>query len=308
VALVSMKELLEAGVHFGHLTRRWHPKMKKYVYHERNGIYIIDLHQTLRLLEEAYEFIRSVAAEGELVLFVGTKRQAQDALRENAERCGMPYVSVRWLGGLLTNFPTIRGRVQYLEQLIRDEKTGEWERLPKNEQLTLRRNREKLVAYLGGIRTLDRLPGAIFVVDTRRELIACREARRLGIPIVAVVDTNCDPNVVDYVIPGNDDAIRAIRLITSKMADAVLEGRQEYQQRLVERGVTPEEGEEVEEGEEEVAPEAEAEAVKAPVAAKAGEEPEAPKAAEEADEPLAPEDMFIDADLIEFDETDADDS
>jgi len=282
--------------------------MKKYVYHERNGIYIIDLHQTLRLLEEAYEFIRSVAAEGELVLFVGTKRQAQDALRENAERCGMPYVSVRWLGGLLTNFPTIRGRVQYLEQLIRDEKTGEWERLPKNEQLTLRRNREKLVAYLGGIRTLDRLPGAIFVVDTRRELIACREARRLGIPIVAVVDTNCDPNVVDYVIPGNDDAIRAIRLITSKMADAVLEGRQEYQQRLVERGVTPEEGEEVEEGEEEVAPEAEAEAVKAPVAAKAGEEPEAPKAAEEADEPLAPEDMFIDADLIEFDETDADDS
>ena len=308
MALVSMKELLEAGVHFGHLTRRWHPKMKKYVYHERNGIYIIDLHQTLRLLEEAYEFIRSVAAEGELVLFVGTKRQAQDALRENAERCGMPYVSVRWLGGLLTNFPTIRGRVQYLEQLIRDEKTGEWERLPKNEQLTLRRNREKLVAYLGGIRTLDRLPGAIFVVDTRRELIACREARRLGIPIVAVVDTNCDPNVVDYVIPGNDDAIRAIRLITSKMADAVLEGRQEYQQRLVERGVTPEEGEEVEEGEEEVAPEAEAEAVKAPVAAKAGEEPEAPKAAEEADEPLAPEDMFIDADLIEFDETDADDS
>jgi len=284
-----MKELLEAGVHFGHLTRRWHPKMKKYIYHERNGIYIIDLHQTLRLLEEAYEFIRSVAAQGELVLFVGTKRQAQDAIRENAERSGMPYVSVRWLGGLLTNFATIRGRVQYLEKLIQDEKSGEWERLPKNEQLILRRKKEKLLAYLGGLRTLDCLPGAIFVIDTRRELIACREARRLGIPIVAVVDTNCDPNLVDYVIPGNDDAIRAIRLITSKIADAVIEGRQEYQQSLIDRGVEAEvEPEEAEEGEEAVASVAAAGMVKE----------------EEEEAPLAPEDMFIDADLIDLDDTD----
>ncbi|MGD9518206.1 MAG: 30S ribosomal protein S2 [Armatimonadota bacterium] len=289
MALISMKELLEAGVHFGHLTRRWHPKMKKYIYHERNGIYIIDLHQTLRLLEEAYEFIRSVAAQGELVLFVGTKRQAQDAIRENAERSGMPYVSVRWLGGLLTNFATIRGRVQYLEKLIQDEKSGEWERLPKNEQLILRRKKEKLLAYLGGLRTLDCLPGAIFVIDTRRELIACREARRLGIPIVAVVDTNCDPNLVDYVIPGNDDAIRAIRLITSKIADAVIEGRQEYQQSLIDRGVEAEvEPEEAEEGEEAVASVAAAGMVKE----------------EEEEAPLAPEDMFIDADLIDLDDTD----
>lgn len=280
MALVSMKELLEAGVHFGHLTRRWHPKMKKYIYHERNGIYIIDLHQTLRLLEEAYEFVRSVAAEGELVLFVGTKRQAQEAIREHAERCGMPYVAVRWLGGLLTNFSTIRGRVDYLEQLIREEEAGEWTRLPKKEQLSLRRKKEKLLDYLGGIRKLDRLPAAVYVVDIRREVIACREANRLGIPIVAIVDTNCDPQMVDYVIPGNDDAIRAIRLITSKMADAVLEGRQEYQQLLVEKGV-----------------EAEAEAA---VAAEATEE-------EAAEEPLAPEDMFIDVDLIDMDEEAAED-
>ncbi|MCD6351105.1 MAG: 30S ribosomal protein S2 [Armatimonadetes bacterium] len=286
MALVSMKELLEAGVHFGHLTRRWHPKMKKYIYHERNGIYIIDLHQTLRLLEEAYDFVRSVAAAGELVLFVGTKRQAQEAIRENAERCKMPYVSVRWLGGLLTNFQTIRGRIDYLERLIREEETGEWERLPKKEQLSLRRRKEKLLAYLGGLRALDRLPSAVYVVDTRRELIACREARRLGIPIVAVVDTNCDPDLADYVIPGNDDAIRAIRLITSKMADAVLEGQQQYQQSLVDQGIEPEEP--VEE-----------------VAAVEGEEEgeaEEP-AAEEPEAPLAPEDMFIDADLIEIDET-----
>ncbi|MBC7287715.1 MAG: 30S ribosomal protein S2, partial [Armatimonadetes bacterium] len=188
MAVVTMKELLEAGVHFGHLTRRWHPKMKKYIYHGRNGIYIIDLHQTLRLLEEACDFVRSVAAEGELILFVGTKRQAQDAIREEAERCGMPYVTSRWLGGLLTNFPVIRGRVSYLEQLIRDERTGEWTRLPKKEQLAMARKKEKLLAYLGGIRTLDRLPGAIYVVDIRREHIACKEARRLGIPIVAIVD------------------------------------------------------------------------------------------------------------------------
>ncbi len=273
MATVTMKELLEAGVHFGHLTRRWHPKMKKYIYHDRNGIYIIDLHQTLRLLDEACDFVRSVAADGELILFVGTKRQAQDAIREQAERCGMPYVTSRWLGGLLTNFQVIRSRVDYLEQLIREEESGEWTRLPKKEQLSLKRKKDKLLAYLGGIRGLDRLPGAIYVVDIRREQIACKEARRLGIPIVAIVDTNCDPDMVDYVIPGNDDAIRSIRLITSKIADAVLEGRQEYQQRLVEEGVG--------------VPEEEAEA--APAEAEAQEEV-----------PLAPEDMFIED--IDFEE------
>ena len=272
MANVTMKELLEAGVHFGHLTRRWHPKMKKYIYHDRNGIYIIDLHQTLRLLDAACDFVRSVAAQGELILFVGTKRQAQDAIREQAERCGMPYVTTRWLGGLLTNFQVIRSRVDYLEQLIRDEESGEWTRLPKKEQLSLKRKKEKLLAYLGGIRNLDRLPGAVYIVDIRREQIACKEARRLGIPIVAIVDTNCDPDMVDYVIPGNDDAIRSIRLITSKIADAVLEGRQEYQQRLVEEGVgVPEEVEAA---------------------------PEAAEAEEEV--PLAPEDMFIED--IDFEE------
>lgn len=275
MALVSMKELLEAGVHFGHLTRRWHPKMKKYIYHDRNGIYIIDLHQTLRLLEEAYNFVRDTVASGGTVLFVGTKRQAQDAVREQAQRCGMPYVTVRWLGGLLTNFRTIRSRVDYLERLIRDEESGEWERLPKKEQLALRHKKEKLLSYLGGIRNLHDLPRALFVVDVRRELIACKEAQRLGIPIIGIVDTNCDPTMVDYVIPGNDDAIRAIRLIASKIADAVLAGRQEYQQYLVETG--------------EVAP------------IGAGEEV-VPAMAEEEEPELMPEDMFIDVDMIDFDE------
>lgn len=275
MALVSMKELLEAGVHFGHLTRRWHPKMKKYIYHDRNGIYIIDLHQTLRLLEEAYEFVRDTVANGGTVLFVGTKRQAQDAIREQAERCGMPHVTVRWLGGLLTNFRTIRSRVDYLERLIREEQSGEWERLPKKEQLALRHKKEKLLSYLGGIRNLHELPSALFVVDVRRELIACTEARRLGIPIVGIVDTNCDPTMVDYVIPGNDDAIRAIRLIASKIADGVIAGRQEYQQRLVELG--------------EAAP-VEVETVAAPAGA------------EEEEEDLLPEDMFIDVDMIDFDD------
>jgi small subunit ribosomal protein S2 len=277
-----MKELLEAGVHFGHLTRRWHPKMKKYIYHDRNGIYIIDLHQTLRLLEEAYEFVRKAAADGGLVLFVGTKRQAQEAVREQAERCHMPYVTNRWLGGLLTNFVTIRSRVEYMERLFREEQEGEWERLPKKEQLALRRKRDKLVEYLGGLRGLDRLPSVLYVVDTRREQIACREARRLGIPIVAIVDTNCDPDMVDYVIPANDDAIRAIRLITGKIADAVLEGRQEYQQRLVEQGIPPE-----------------AVAAGAPVGQAL--EPTPGRPGEEV--PLAPEDMFIDVDdsLLDFD-------
>lgn len=274
MALVSMKELLEAGVHFGHLTRRWHPKMKKYIYHDRNGIYIIDLHQTLRLLEEAYEFVRDTVARGGTVLFVGTKRQAQDAMREQAERCGMPHVTVRWLGGLLTNFRTIRGRVDYLERLVRDEQSGEWERLPKKEQLALRHKKEKLLSYLGGIRNLHDLPGALFVVDVRRELIACTEARRLGIPIVGIVDTNCDPTMVDYVIPGNDDAIRAIRLIASKIADAVIAGRQEYQQHLVELG--------------EAVP-VELETLAAPAGA-------------EEEEDLLPEDMFIDVDMIDFDD------
>ncbi len=272
MALVTMKELLEAGVHFGHLTRRWHPRMAKYIYHERNGIYIIDLHQTLRLLEEAYNFVRETAAKGGTILFVGTKRQARDAIREQAERCGMPYVITRWLGGMLTNFQTIRKRIDYLEELIRQEEAGEWEDLPKKEALSLKRKKEKLMNYLGGVRGLKQLPDAVYIVDIRRESIAVKECNRLGIPIVAIVDTNCDPELVQYVIPGNDDAIRAIRLITTKIADAVIEGKGEYQQRLVEEG-------------------AEEEAMAVEAASAGGEEEE-----------LAPEDMFIDADFIEFDE------
>lgn len=234
MALISMKELLEAGVHFGHQTRRWNPKMKRYIYHERNGIYIIDLHQTLKLVETAYEFVRDIGARGGSILFVGTKRQAAEAIQTAAERAGMPYVNKRWLGGMMTNFPTIQSRVKKLDELDHAAESGEWTRLTKKEGLTLDREREKLNNYLGGIRYMRELPQAIFIVDLKREHIAAAEANKLKIPVVAIVDTNCDPDVVDYVIPGNDDAIRAIRLISGKMADAILEGRGIHQQSLME--------------------------------------------------------------------------
>lgn len=229
-----MKELLEAGVHFGHQTRRWNPKMKRFIYHERNGIYIIDLHQTLRLLEDAYNFVRETAAAGDQILFVGTKRQAEESVRQAAERCSMPYVNRRWLGGMLTNFRTISQRIKHMEGLEAAEQSGEWTRLTKKEVLSLKREQEKLEHNLGGIRTLKGLPGAVFIVDLKREHLAAAEANKLGVPVVAILDTNCDPDVVDYVIPGNDDAIRAIRLISGKMSDAAVEGQQEHQSRIAE--------------------------------------------------------------------------
>ncbi|WP_084664868.1 30S ribosomal protein S2 [Thermanaeromonas toyohensis] len=226
MSVVSMKQLLEAGVHFGHQTRRWNPKMAPYIFTERNGIYIIDLQRTVKKLEEAYNFVRDVAKEGGKILFVGTKKQAQDTVKEEAERCGMFYVNVRWLGGTLTNFQTIRRRIERLKELERMEEEGTLELLPKKEVMALKKEKEKLERFLGGIKNMKQLPEALFVVDPRKERIAVAEARRLGIPIVAIVDTNCDPDEIDYVIPGNDDAIRAVKLITSKIADAVLEGLQ----------------------------------------------------------------------------------
>ena len=226
MAVVSMKQLLEAGVHFGHQTRRWNPKMAEYIYMERNGIYIIDLQKTVKKLEEAYSFVRSVSESGKSVLFVGTKKQAQDAVKEEAERVGQFYVNARWLGGMLTNFKTMRTRVDRLAQLKRMQEDGTFDMLPKKEVVKLLHEIEKLEKYLGGVKDMRKLPGALFVVDPRKEHNAISEARKLGIPIVAIVDTNCDPDEVDYVIPGNDDAIRAIRLISATMANAVQEGRQ----------------------------------------------------------------------------------
>ncbi len=226
MAVVSMKQLLEAGVHFGHQTRRWNPKMAPYIFTDRNGIYIIDLQKTVRKMEEAYNFVRDLAAEGKDILFVGTKKQAQESIREEAERCGMFYVNQRWLGGMLTNFKTIRQRVERLNELDQMEADGSFDLLPKKEVIKLRLEKEKLEKNLGGIREMKNLPGAIFVVDPRKERIAISEARKLSIPVIAIVDTNCDPDEVDYVIPGNDDAIRAVKLFASKIADAVLEGRQ----------------------------------------------------------------------------------
>lgn len=249
-----MKELLEAGVHFGHQSRRWNPKMKPYIYHERNGIYIIDLHQTLRLLDEAYEFVRETAAAGGALLFVGTKRQAQTSIQENAERCGMPYVNNRWLGGMLTNFQTIRQRVGHMEKLLRQKEEGEWERLTKKEALWRFRELEKLLHSLGGIRTMTKLPQALFAVDIKREEIGVAEANKLNIPVVAIIDTNCDPDVVDYQIPGNDDAIRAIRLMSSRMADAVIEGRQQLESRRAEKEALAEVAAQPPAGEREVLP------------------------------------------------------
>jgi small subunit ribosomal protein S2 len=221
-----MKQLLEAGVHFGHQTRRWNPKMAEYIYMERNGIYIIDLQKTVKKLEEAYNFVRSIAENGQSVLFVGTKKQAQDSVREEAERVGQFYVNARWLGGMLTNFKTMRTRIDRMAQLKKMQEDGTFDMLPKKEVVKLLHEMEKLDKYLGGVKDMKRLPGALFVVDPRKEHNAIAEARKLHIPIVAIVDTNCDPDEVDYVIPGNDDAIRAIRLISATMANAIEEGRQ----------------------------------------------------------------------------------
>ena len=226
MSVVSMKSLLEAGVHFGHHTRRWNPKMAKYIFTERNGIYIIDLQKTVKKLEEAYMFVRDLAAQGGTLLFVGTKKQAQDAIKVEAERCGMYYVNARWLGGMMTNYKTIQQRIIRLEQLHKMEADGTFDMLPKKEVIKLRGDIEKLEKYLGGIKEMKKLPAAIFVVDPRKEKIAIAEARKLGIPVVAIVDTNCDPDEIDYVIPGNDDAIRAIKLISQTMADAIIEGKQ----------------------------------------------------------------------------------
>ena len=226
MAVVSMKQLLEAGVHFGHQTRRWNPKMAPYIYTERNGIYIIDLQKTVKKLEEAYSFVRQLAENGESILFVGTKKQAQDAIKEESERVGMYYVNARWLGGMLTNFKTMRTRVDRLAQLKKMQEDGTFDMLPKKEVMKHLGEMEKLERYLGGVKDMNKLPGALFVVDPRKEHNAIAEARKLHIPIVAIVDTNCDPDEVDYVIPANDDAIRAIRLIAATMANAVQEGHQ----------------------------------------------------------------------------------
>ena len=226
MAVVSMKQLLEAGVHFGHQTRRWNPKMAPYIYTERNGIYIIDLQKTVKKLEEAYNFVRDISAEGGYVLFVGTKKQAQDAIKEEAARCGGYYVNARWLGGMLTNFRTMRTRIDRLAQLRKMEEDGTFAMLPKKEVIKHQGEIEKLEKYLGGVKEMKKLPAALFIVDPRKERNAIAEARKLNIPIVAIVDTNCDPDEIDYVIPGNDDAIRAIRLIASAMANAAIEGRQ----------------------------------------------------------------------------------
>ena len=226
MAVISMKQLLEAGVHFGHQTRRWNPKMAPYIFTERNGIYIIDLQKTVRKVDEAYNFIRDTAMAGKTVLFVGTKKQAQESIESEAKRCGMYYVNNRWLGGTLTNFRTIQTRIRRLNDIDKMERDGQFEVLPKKEVIKLKAEREKLEANIGGIREMKKLPGALFVVDPRKEHIAVTEARILNIPIVAIVDTNCDPDEIDYVIPGNDDAIRAVKLIAGKMADAILEGKQ----------------------------------------------------------------------------------
>ncbi|WOV86095.1 30S ribosomal protein S2 [Sporosarcina oncorhynchi] len=226
MSVISMKQLLEAGVHFGHQTRRWNPKMKKFIFVERNGIYIIDLQKTVKKLEEAYDFMRQVGADGGKVLFVGTKKQAQDAIKEEAERAGMYYINQRWLGGTLTNFGTIQKRVARMKKIEAMEEDGTFAVLPKKEVSELRKEHDRLVKFLGGIRDMKTLPDVIFVVDPRKERIAVAEAIKLNIPLVGIVDTNCDPDEIDYVIPANDDAIRAVRLLTSKMADALIESRQ----------------------------------------------------------------------------------
>ncbi len=276
MSAITMKELLEAGVHFGHQAKRWNPKMKKYIFGERNGIYIIDLQKTLKLFKEAYDFVRDTASQGKDILFVGTKKQAQDAITEEAKRCGMYYVSSRWLGGMLTNFTTIRKSIDRLKKIEKMKEDGTYEKLTKKEVAALEKERTKLEKILSGIKVMPDLPSAVFIIDPRKEAIAVHEANKLGIPVVAVVDTNCDPDNIDYVIPGNDDAIRAIRLMASKVADAVIEGRQ---------AIVKEAGE--------------------PAAVSVGTEPAAPAAsAGEAAEP-APQETGADAeeDIIEEDVT-----
>ena len=226
MSVISMKQLLEAGVHFGHQTRRWNPKMAEYIFTERNGIYIIDLQKTVKKIEEAYDFVREIAQNGGEVLFVGTKKQAQETIKEEAIRVGMHYVDARWLGGMLTNFKTIKRRIDRLEQLHKMQEDGTFDLLPKKEVSLLLGEMEKLEKYLGGIKSLKKTPACMFVVDPRKEKIAISEAKKLGIPVVAIVDTNCDPEEVDYVIPGNDDAIRAVKLVTSTIANAIVEGRE----------------------------------------------------------------------------------
>lgn len=226
MAVISMKQLLEAGVHFGHQTRRWNPKMARYIFTERNGIYIIDLQKTVKKVDEAYNFMKSVAAEGGKVLFVGTKKQAQESVKEEAERSGMYYINQRWLGGTLTNFETIQKRINRLKELEKLEVDGTFDVLPKKEVIGLKKEMARLEKFLGGIKEMPGIPDALFIIDPRKERIAIAEARKLNIPIVAIVDTNCDPDEIDYVIPGNDDAIRAVKLLTGKMADAIIEGNQ----------------------------------------------------------------------------------
>ena len=246
MSVISMKQLLEAGVHFGHQTRRWNPKMKEYIFTERNGIYIIDLQKTVKKIEEAYDFVRSVAENNQSILFVGTKKQAQESIESEAKRCDMYFVNQRWLGGMLTNFKTIQGRIARLRQIEQMEANGDFNLLPKKEVIQLRGEQEKLEKNLGGIKEMKRLPGALFVVDPRKEHIAIAEARTLKIPIVAIIDTNCDPDEIDYPIPGNDDAIRAVKLITAKIADAVIEGKQGEQLTAEEAPATAAEGEDQE--------------------------------------------------------------
>src|SRR5699024_8635920 len=241
MAVISMKQLLEAGVHFGHQTRRWNPKMKKFIFTERNGIYIIDLQKTVKKLDEAYNFVRDLASNGGTVLFVGTKKQAQESVKDEAERSGMYYVNQRWLGGTLTNFQTIRKRINRLKDIEKMEEDGTFEVLPKKEVVELLKEKDRLVKFLGGIKEMDRLPDALFVIDPRKERIAIAEAHKLNIPIIAMVDTNCDPDEIDYVIPANDDAIRAVKLLSSKMADAIIEVKQGEEQEVTEEEVESEE-------------------------------------------------------------------
>ena len=239
MAVISMKQLLESGVHFGHQTRRWNPKMAPYIFTERNGIYIIDLQKTVRKIEEMYHYVKELVQNNGTILIVGTKKQAQETVRVEAERCGMPYVNERWLGGMLTNFSTIKSRIERLKQLETMETDGSFYLLPKKEVLELRKEKERLNRFLRGIRDMKRLPDAVFIIDPRKERIAVSEARKLGIPIIAIVDTNCDPDEIDLVIPGNDDAIRAVRLLTGKLADAVLEGKEGMQESLPEESSEP---------------------------------------------------------------------
>ncbi len=250
MAYVTMKELLEAGVHFGHQTRRWNPKMKRYIFGARNGIYIVDLQQTVKLFKTAYDFIADTVAGGKPVLFVGTKKQARESIYEEANRCEMFYVHNRWIGGMLTNFQTVKKSIERLNHLNTIENDGSINMYPKKERIRLMKEREKLDSNLGGIREMDKLPGVIFIIDPKKEAIAVREGLRLGIPVVAVVDTNCDPELIDYVIPGNDDAIRSIRLITSRIADACLEGAQ----RLAEKAQADADKKVAEEAEKEAGP------------------------------------------------------